>query len=145
MLACYAHVQDDSNPQRSGRPAPHAEGARGDGGYVALRLSVARAAAGGGAANARRVPGTAATERAGEAACVAGRHHSRDARRAVIVLEASVVVEVLLGPPAADSIAARILGATPGHAPAVLDLAGANAIRRAATIHDTSNDRGSSA
>src|SRR6266566_349337 len=36
MLACCARVQDDSNSQRPRRPAPHAEGARGDGGYVAL-------------------------------------------------------------------------------------------------------------
>src|SRR6266702_409879 len=145
VLACYAHVQDDSDPQRPRRPAPHAEGAGGDGGYVALRLSVARAAAGGGAANAGRVPGTVATERASEAACVAGRHHSRDARRTVIVLDASVVVELLLGTQAADSLAARILGETPWHAPAVLDLEVANAIRRLCTIHETSHERGSRA
>jgi len=63
----------------------------------------------------------------------------------MIVLDASVVVELLLGTQAADSLAARILGETPWHAPAVLDLEVANAIRRLCTIHETSNERGSRA
>src|SRR5439155_14295400 len=98
-----------------------------------------------GAATAGRVPGTVATERAGEAPRVAGRHHSRDARRAVIVLDASVVVELLLGTQAVGPLAARIRDDAPWHAPAVLDLEVANAIRRLCAIRQTSHERGSRA
>src|SRR5207248_2754319 len=45
MLACSAHVQDDSNSQRPRRPAPHAEGARGDAGDVPFGGSAAEARA----------------------------------------------------------------------------------------------------
>ena len=63
----------------------------------------------------------------------------------MIVLDASVVVELLLATQVADSLAARILAEAPWHAPAVLDLEVANAIRRLCTIHETSNERGSRA
>jgi predicted nucleic acid-binding protein len=63
----------------------------------------------------------------------------------VIVLDASVVVDLLLGTQAAGPLAARIRAATPWHAPAVLDLEVANAIRRLCAIHQTSEERGSRA
>jgi len=63
----------------------------------------------------------------------------------VIVLDASVVVELLLGTQAAGPLAARIQDEAPWHAPAVLDLEVANAIRRLCTIRQTSHERGSRA
>ncbi len=63
----------------------------------------------------------------------------------MIVLDASVVVELLLGTQAPDSLAAHILGEAPWHAPALLDLEVANAIRRLCTIRETSHERGSRA
>jgi predicted nucleic acid-binding protein len=63
----------------------------------------------------------------------------------VIVLDASVVVELLLGTQAAGPLAARIRSAAPWHAPAVLDLEVANAIRRLCTTRQTSQERGSRA
>jgi predicted nucleic acid-binding protein len=63
----------------------------------------------------------------------------------VIVLDASVVVEVLLGTPAVGSIAAYLLRDTPWHAPAVVDLEVANAVRRLCAIRQTTDARGESA
>lgn len=63
----------------------------------------------------------------------------------MIVLDASVVVELLLGTQAAGPLAARIRGDAPWHAPAVLDLEVANAIRRLCTIRETSPARGARA
>jgi len=60
----------------------------------------------------------------------------------VIVLDASVVVELLLGTQVAGPLATRIRAAAPWHAPAVLDLEVANAIRRLCAIHQTSEERG---
>jgi predicted nucleic acid-binding protein len=63
----------------------------------------------------------------------------------MIVLDASVVVELLLGTQAAGAIAAHIQGDTPWHAPAVLDLEVAHTIRRLCTIRQTSDARGARA
>jgi len=63
----------------------------------------------------------------------------------VIVLDASVVVELLLGTQAVGPLAARIRDEAPWHAPAVLDLEVANAIRRLCAIRQTSHERGSRA
>ena len=63
----------------------------------------------------------------------------------MIVLDASVVVELLLGTQAAGAVAARIRREAPWHAPAVLDLEVANVIRRLCAIRQTSHERGSRA
>jgi predicted nucleic acid-binding protein len=63
----------------------------------------------------------------------------------VIVLDASVVVELLLGTAAAGPIAARMLGEPRWHAPAVLDLELAHTIRRLCSLRQASDERGSRA
>jgi predicted nucleic acid-binding protein len=63
----------------------------------------------------------------------------------VIVLDASAVVELLLGTTRAALIDARIRRGVSLHAPAVLDLEVTHAIRRLCAIHQTSEDRGARA
>src|SRR5258707_445661 len=130
MLACYAHVEDDSNPQRSGRPAPHAQGARRDGGYVALRLPLVRDADARGPPDIARVPGAVAPARASQGAQVCSRHHPGGPGRRVIVLDASVIVDLLIRAPGAEAIERRLARDRSLHAPALLDLEVAHVIRR---------------
>lgn len=60
----------------------------------------------------------------------------------MIVLDASVVVELLLGAPAAGAIEARIADDPSLHAPAVLDLEVAQAIRRYCATGQLHPERG---
>jgi predicted nucleic acid-binding protein len=60
----------------------------------------------------------------------------------VIVLDASAVVDLLVEAPGAERVAARIRSDRSLHAPAVLDLEVAQAIRRFAASRQMSEDRG---
>jgi predicted nucleic acid-binding protein len=64
----------------------------------------------------------------------------------VIVVDASAVVEVLLGTPAADLVAHRLFGAGETlHAPHLLDIEVAHALRRFVARGEIGNQRGRTA
>src|SRR5437868_1537809 len=98
MKLSFIHVNDDGpDPERACRIPPAAEGARGHGRDVDVRLYPARNSKGAGTADA-----SGCARPAARASCPApetqrdGRD-SRGTRRAVIVLDASALLELILG------------------------------------------------
>src|SRR5665213_960815 len=99
--------------------------------HDALRLPEGRARAGEHPAHAGRSAGAAQRARARERPRVAGTDNSRDARRTVIVVDASAVLEVLLRTAGAGAVEERLFASGERlHAPHLLDLEVTHVIRR---------------
>src|SRR5437868_420573 len=108
MFACCAHGQDDPDPARAGRaasPAARACRARRD---DALGLSPPRARGGSESAHARRAARAARDGGTRRPPRASSGRRTRRARRAVIVLDASAMLEMLLRTPSAAAIEARV-------------------------------------
>src|SRR5437868_10246182 len=126
MLACCAHGQDDPDPARAGRAASPAARARRARREDALGLSPPRARGSSESAHARRAARAArdgGTRRPARASSGRRARRARRARHAVIVLDASAMLEMLLRTPSAAAIEARVFrrGETT-HVPSLLDL-----------------------
>src|SRR5690242_11744931 len=104
MFLCWSHVSDDSNPQRAERAAPAPQIARGARRYVIVRLLAERNPRGGRTPNDRGAARAAAAAQLGLTAHGAGRRGPRRARSRVIVLDASVLLELVLRTPAAAAV-----------------------------------------
>ena len=146
MFVCSPHASDDPVASRPGRPPSQVEGARCNGGHVAVRLSSAGNSRHRGAPDRRRVAGAACDTSPGEAAHRTGEGYSRRARRALIVVDASAVVEVLLQTSAAGALMDRFFGdGETLHAPHLLDVEVAQMLRRYARTGSLSSGRGAEA
>src|SRR6266576_3717456 len=146
MFPCCTHGRDDPDPQRAGRFASATQIASGAGGYVAFRLPAPRDRPDRRATYDGGVPGSLEGAAAGHSVHIASRGDPRRARPRVIVVDASAVVEVLLGTPAAAPIQRRLFdrGETL-HAPHLLDIEVAHAVRRYAARGEIDGQRGRAA
>src|SRR3954471_14592529 len=131
MRACSPHATDDPDPQRLRRRPPQAQDSRSQGGGHVVGIARAggpapcRAADAGGTARATALQTTRESPHAGR------NHHPPGARPAVIVADASAVVDLLLGGDTAAHISARLLDpAETVHVPHLLDVEVAQALRR---------------
>src|SRR5688500_8561607 len=132
MKPSYPHVRHDgADPERAAGRASAAEGAGGHGGDDDVRLRPPRGGEGAGAAGA---PGPARSPPVPGAQAAAPRtrgRHPRRAQRALIVLDASAIVELLLGTVRGRAVALRIADPSVGlHVPHLADVEVAQAIRR---------------
>src|SRR5713226_4164776 len=131
MLRCCSHGKDDPASARPGRPPPEAQGTGRPGGAVPFRLPPRADPPG------RRAPDAGRATSPARAA--PRRHAARSTRQgceggaggAVIVVDASAILEVLLGTAVGARVAERLF--TPGetlHAPHLLDVEVAQVLRR---------------
>src|ERR1039457_552383 len=104
MFVCLEHVQDDPGERRPRTPAWHSEGARGPRGHDSFRLPQEGIGACGGAPNDPGVAGAHPTGKAHPGQEEPRASNPRTARLTMIVLDASVVVELLTNGALADSI-----------------------------------------
>src|SRR5690348_8079332 len=108
MKLCLAHVRNDPNPECARYAPSPAEVACCSGGHVAVRLLARSSSRGGGAAHRRRASGAAATAASPQAIDLSGCGGARRARPAVIVVDASAMLEALLQTPAAPAVRRRL-------------------------------------
>src|SRR4051794_9416192 len=108
MQVCNGHEQDDPASERARRAAPEAEGESRPGGLVALRLSPRGGATGGRSAERRGDPRAPREPHAGAHTHPGRGGRATGARSAVIVTDASAVVELLLGGAGGHRMAARL-------------------------------------
>src|SRR5437868_83651 len=104
IFACLGHVQDDTGETRSRPGAQHLKSSRSSRGHEPLQFHQEGVGASRGTADYAGVVGEHATSEAnpGQAQCRAS--SPRDARFTMIVLDASVVVELLTNGGLAESI-----------------------------------------
>src|SRR6266404_2514454 len=107
MFLCSAHACDDPDPQCSRCALSQAQIPRCPRRDVALRLSSRRTAPGGRAADARRTARATGAPPRGNPHCLAGTGGPRRARRRVIVVDASALLEALLRTPATAAVEER--------------------------------------
>jgi len=137
MFIGWEHVNDDSNPERSERTAPPAQGTRGVRRHVVIRLP-----SGGDSPRGRTADATGASNAASKPVyrsiiLVAGRSGTRRARQSLIVLDASAVLEVLLRSPTAATVEERIFDSEQTlHAPHLIDVEVTQVLRHNLTIYD---------
>src|SRR5207248_455256 len=103
------HDKDDPDPARSGRRSSPTAVARGARRHVAVRLPAPRARSRGRAADSGRAAGAPRVGRTREAPCSPERRRSRRASLAVIVADASVILELLLQTRFAAAVERRLL------------------------------------
>src|SRR4029453_7902785 len=108
MLLPMGHVHDDSDPECSPCPPSQPQIASGPRRQVSLGLSPRRAAPGGRAAYPRRAARAFGPPPCGSPQCHAGTGGSCRARRRVIVVDASALLEALLQTPAAAAVEERL-------------------------------------
>src|SRR5436190_23348036 len=122
MLVCSAHGSDDPVAARSGRAPSQAQGPGSAGRDVTVRLPHTRDPGPCGTPDDRGVAGSPEPSRNGAPYTFARQGRSRGAGRALIVVDASAVIEVLLGTSVAERLAERLFaeGETL-HAPHLLD------------------------
>src|SRR6266545_1462879 len=131
MRLCASHAEDAPDPERARRRPPQAEGPRGEGGRDAVGAASARGTPHRGSAHPRgdaRAPALAASRHLANAS---RGHRAGGAGSAVIVVDASAILELVLDTHAALLVADRVL--LPGevlHAPHLLDVEVASAMRR---------------
>src|SRR5512147_3196565 len=131
MRTCSSHVPHHPDPQRSRRGPPEAPHPRRPRGGDALRAPRARGAPPRGAADPGGDAGTPALPPALPAPGVPCGRGPRGTGRPVIVLDASVVLELVLATGAAPRIAGQVLDPSESlHAPHLLDVEVAQAVRR---------------
>ena len=146
MHPYYLHAQDDSNPQRPRRATPPAQGEGFVAGHVSLGLSAI------GNTPHDRTPDTPGTQGAiapsciRKSCCFSSRGRQGGERRTLIVVDASVVLELLLGTPESPVIEKRVFetGVTL-HAPHLLDLEVTQVLRRYYRFEEVSRKRGEQA
>src|SRR5690348_4446887 len=144
MSIYCAHVGDDSNPQRPGIFAPEIQVARRLGGHVAFRLFVERAATIGRAAHSRRIACAPRRPDAGRPIDIGSGYHPNRTRLAVIVVDASAVLDLLRRVPGADAIELRLFSSGDTlHAPHLIDVEVTQAARRLAVARQLDQSRGS--
>ena len=143
MNACHPHVHNDPDPQCSRHAAPDAQGAGGAGGHVAVRLPARRNSRSRGAPDRR---GTARTHRepgARDPYRAACRGDPAGTRFPLIVVDASVVFELLLLSENTGTVAERLFdsGDTLA-APHLVDAETAHILRRYARAGEIGDRRG---
>src|SRR5262245_19199935 len=128
MQTCCTHVEDDPDPQRARCRASTAQGARGAGGPLAFGLLPRRARTNLGASHARRAARATCQDQSRGAPSESRRADPRRSRVALIVIDASALVELVLQTPAGQRVASRV-GSSALHAPHVVDLEVTSALR----------------
>src|SRR5690242_1602122 len=108
MRPCDPHECNDPDPQRARRSAPAAQISGGAGRHVAVRLPARRAAAIGRTADAGGVPRALEGAARGFPFHFARRGDPRRTRPRMIVVDASVVVDVLMATPEAAAVDLRL-------------------------------------
>ena len=131
MFLCLAHVRNGPDPERADRAASPTQGACGAGGHDAFGLLVARNPAHVRAAVGRRVAGEIAGPFGSDTVDVPGARRASRTRQPVIVLDASVVLEVLLRMPAGVAVEERLFEPEESlHVPHLVDVEVAQVLRR---------------
>src|SRR5215475_14427754 len=133
MHACLLHAkqQDDPDPERPGCGASPAQGASRARGAIALRLSTRGAGADLGATHSEGIARSIGEIDTRGAETIGGGDRARRPGRAVIVLDASAAVELVLQTPTGARVAARLgRDGDTLHVPHLLDLEVASALRR---------------
>src|SRR5712692_6021571 len=121
MYLCFSHVSHDPDPQRTRRGPPQAQDPSGPGRGHSLGASGTGGSPTCGAADARRDAGATSVEINGKVPRSSGPGGPWGARPAMIVADASAVLELLLGTEAAARVGARFLDpAETLHAPHLL-------------------------
>src|SRR5438105_11635636 len=108
MQIVSSHAEDDPAPQRARRPPPQAQGAGGGGRDVALRLPARGGPPAGPAPHRGRAAREARGPGARDAVAAPGTRGARGARRAVMVVDASALLEVLLRTPTGERVEQRL-------------------------------------
>src|SRR3990167_247923 len=108
MFLCLQHVRNGPDSERADRTASPTQGACGAGGHDAFGLLVARNPAHVRAAVGRRVAGEIAGPFGSDTVDAPGARRASRTRQPVIVLDASVVLEVLLRMPAGVAVEERL-------------------------------------
>src|ERR1700745_459630 len=130
QLSCE-HVQNDSVAPRPRRPAPATEGAGCAVWAATVRLPDSRSTQDCRATYARGNAGTSATARSLSRQDNTDRYRPRGARPALIVIDASALLEILLRTNRADRLMERAFAASERlHAPHLLDIEVTQALRR---------------
>ena len=143
MFACYAHAQHDSAAERARHATSETQSTRGGRGDEPLRISDCSDQPQCGAPHHTGAQREAGVTHSG---CTTRATRTRSAKRAgsaVIVVDASVILEVLLRTDAAPTVEQRIF--TEGeslHAPHLIDLEVAQVLRRYASRQELSPERG---
>src|SRR5512138_431918 len=131
MHLSLSHAAHDPDPKRPRRGSPEAEDPGGPGRPHAVGSPGARGAAPGRAADDRRDARAPPVAAPGQGPRPARRGRARGARSLVIVADASAVLELLIGTAAAERVADRLLAPDEAlHAPHLLDVEVAQAVRR---------------
>src|SRR5262245_13982087 len=142
MQACSTHVQDGSDPKRTGSAPPEAQGPRGRPGQVAVRLPPGRAETDRRAAHARRNACAASRPGAPDADRPRGRGPPPRARVRVIVVDASAMTEWLLQTELGSRVEDRLVrDGDAFHAPHLIDAEVVQALRRLVRTGDVSAPR----
>src|SRR5687768_4201836 len=132
MKPSFSDVTDDgADPKRAERRAPAPEGPRGHGGDDDVGLRPPRGGEGPRAADPPGDPRPSAGAAAAAHAPPARRRDPRRAQRALIVLDASAIVELLLGTARGRAVASRLEDPAVGlHVPHLADVEVTQALRR---------------
>src|SRR5688572_1420269 len=109
MQLCFAHADDASSTQCARRSAPNPQGQGSPCRHVALGLRPRRAPPPGRTAHARRASAAPCPTKPGAAARGGRPSGSGRAALAMIVVDASVAIEVLLQTPAGRDLTPRLL------------------------------------
>src|SRR5206468_6016167 len=143
MQLSSPHAKDDPAPSRSRCPPPQAEGARGPGGSVPVRLPSPGGPPRRRATDAGRAPVSARAAHASCHSCPTGQGRESGAGTNVIVVDASALLEVLLNTPAGQRIGDRLSAAGETlHAPHLVDLEVAQVLRRYTASGEMDAQRG---
>src|SRR3989442_1996310 len=108
MQVSSPHAQDDPAPSRSGCPPPQAEGARGPGRSVPVRLPSPGGPPRRRATDAGRAPVSARPAHAGCHSCPTGQGRESGAGTNVVVVDASALLEVVLNTSPGQRLADRL-------------------------------------
>src|SRR5271165_5991492 len=143
MCSSLSHANHDPDPQCPRSPSPSPEGAGRARGQVAGRLFARRDRRGGRTPDGRGIARPPRRPVAGLSLAGARPRRTRGTRGAVIVVDASALLEVLLRTPAALGVERRLFesGETL-HAPHLVDLEVAQVLRRYAAASQISGVRG---
>src|SRR4051812_39161389 len=131
MKVSFFHGDHGADPKRSRCLPPPPQGARGARGHVDVRLHSARGRQSPGPPEPPGHPRSAAGATGSPADPARRRPDSCRTRRAIMVLDASAIIELILSTPAGRVVAARIADPAESlHAPHLADVEVAQALRR---------------
>lgn len=143
MNICYSHVQNDSTTKRTGFSTPQVKSKGSACWLITVRLSNAGDPACSRTSDIGRIARTTQFAEARTGSCISVRRSSPRTGSSVIVVDSSIVLEVLLRTDSAPEIEHRIFSRKETlHAPHLIDLEVAQVIRRYTAAGNMTSGRG---